>query len=87
MAALHDFIAAVYAAKWYIATLALCSYGLQSYISYRRLAHIKGPFLAAWTNFWLVRAVYNKNTHQELYDASKKYGMLYSPFFRALRQR
>lgn len=80
MAALHDFITAVYAAKWYIAALAVFSYGVQSYLSYQRLAHIKGPFFAAWTNFWLVRSAYNKATHEDLYNVNKKYGMCFSPF-------
>jgi hypothetical protein len=74
MAALQDFIAAVYAARLYIGILAVCAYGLSSYISYRRLAHIKGPFVAGWSNFWLVRTVYNLNTHYELYQVNKKYG-------------
>jgi hypothetical protein len=76
MAVLQDFIAAVHAASLYIGIFAVCAYGLSSYTSYRRLAHIKGPFLAGWSNFWLVRTVYNLNTHQELYLVNKKYGML-----------
>jgi hypothetical protein len=80
MAALQDFIAAVYAAKLYIVILGVCAYGLRSYASYQRLAHIKGPSLAAWSNFWLVRSVYNLNTHQELYKVNKKYGMPLHPF-------
>ena len=76
MAVLQDVIAAVHAASLYIGIFAVCVYGLNSYTSYRRLAHIKGPFLAGWSNFWLVRTVYNLNTHQELYLVNKKYGML-----------
>jgi hypothetical protein len=76
MAVLQDVVAAVHAASLYIGIFAVCVYGLNSYTSYRRLAHIKGPFLAGWSNFWLVRTVYNLNTHQELYLVNKKYGML-----------
>jgi hypothetical protein len=76
MAALQEFVTAVYAARLYIAILAVCAYGLRNYTSYQRLAHIRGPTLAAWSNFWLVRAVYNLNTHQELYQVNKKYGSL-----------
>ncbi|CAG8982895.1 hypothetical protein HYALB_00002912 [Hymenoscyphus albidus] len=52
------------------------TYGVRSYRAYRRLSHIKGPTLAAWSNLWIVRAVYNLNTHQQLYDVTKKYGSL-----------
>lgn len=76
MGALKDFVTAVYAARLYLVLFAVCAYGLRSYISYRRLAHIKGPFLAGWSNFWLVRTVYNLNTHQELYEVNEKYGVL-----------
>jgi uncharacterized membrane protein len=74
MAALQDFIAAIFAARLYIFVLAICAYALRSYTSYQRLAHIKGPFLAGWSNFWLLRAVYNLKTHQELHQVNKKYG-------------
>lgn len=76
MAALQDFVAAVYSAKLYIVILTLCAYGLRNYVSYRKLAHINGPLLAKWTSFWIVSKVYNMNTHQELYEVTKKYGML-----------
>jgi len=78
MAALQDFLAAAYAVKLYFGIFAVCAYGLSCYISYRRLAHIKGPFLAGWSNLWLVKSVYNLNTHQDLYQANMKYGILFS---------
>ena len=78
MGVLQDFVTAVYAARFYLVLLAVSVYGLKSYSSYRRLAHIKGPFLAGWSNFWLVRTVYNLNTHQELYEVNKKYGVALS---------
>jgi len=75
MAALQDFLVAAYAARLYFGILAVCAYGLSCYISYRRLAHIKGPFLAGWSNLWLVKSVYDLNTHLALDQANKKYGI------------
>jgi hypothetical protein len=76
MAALLNFVATVYAAKLYIVLFAVCAYGLRSYISYRRLAHIQGPVLAAWSNFWLARVVHNSKTHEDFYQVNMKYGVL-----------
>ena len=67
----------LYAVRLYLVILAVCAYGLRSYGSYRRLAHVKGPLLASWSNFWLVRNVYNLDTHQKLYEVNKKYGVLF----------
>jgi hypothetical protein len=75
MAALPEFVAAVYAAKLYLVIFAACAYVLRSYSSYQRLAHIKGPFFAKWSNLWLLRAVQKLNTHQALYKVNNKYGV------------
>lgn len=77
MSALQDFVAAVYAIRLYLVIFAVCAYGLRCYSSYRRLAHIKGPLLAGWSTLWMVRAVYNMDTHQELYKVTRKYGGLW----------
>jgi hypothetical protein len=76
MATLHDLVAALYAISLYTIFLIVPAYGIRAYISYRRLAHVKGPTLAAWSNFWLLKAVYRLNTHKELYDVINKYGEL-----------
>ncbi|KAK5082769.1 hypothetical protein LTR05_006649 [Lithohypha guttulata] len=48
-----------------------------SYVSsYRRLSHIPGPPLAAWTNLWWVRAATSRKGHLYLYEALEKYGPL-----------
>jgi hypothetical protein len=75
MATLHDLAAILYAISLYTIFLVVPAYGIRAYVSYRRLAHIKGPTLAAWSNFWLLKAVYRLNTHKELYDVTKRYGM------------
>jgi hypothetical protein len=45
-----------------------------SYISYRRLSHIPGPWLASWSSLWLVGAVWRRHSHLEFYDIAKIYG-------------
>jgi hypothetical protein len=49
-------------------------YLIQSYTSYRRLAHVPGPWLAAWSSLWLVGTVWRKRAHIEFYDVAKQYG-------------
>lgn len=51
-------------------------YVVNSYVaSYRRLSHIKGPPVAAWTNLWWINAALSRRGHLYLYDACRKYGM------------
>ncbi len=52
---------------------------LQQYLSYRRLAHIPGPTLAAWSNLWLVRAIWRQQSHLDVGEVSKKYGSMLFP--------
>lgn len=44
-------------------------------LSYRRLRHIPGPRLAAWSNLWWIRAATGGEAHLRLYDVCAKYGM------------
>jgi hypothetical protein len=44
------------------------------YISYRRLSHIPGPWLARWSSLWLVGAVWRRHSHLEFYEIAKTYG-------------
>jgi hypothetical protein len=53
---------------------ALAWYIVQWYRSYRRLAHIPGPWLAGWSNLWLVGAIWRKRSHIEFYDMAEKHG-------------
>jgi hypothetical protein len=55
-------------------TAATAAYAIKLYRDYDRLKDFKGPWLAPWTSFWLVRAVAGLQTHAELYDVCQKYG-------------
>ena len=44
------------------------------YLSYRRLSHIPGPWLAGWSSLWLVGAIRRKQSHLEFYELAQKYG-------------
>lgn len=68
----------LYTAIPYLALFIIASYCVNSYLSYRRLSHIPGPRLAAWSSFWLVRAVYRKQSHLEFYAVAKKYGEFFA---------
>ena len=40
-----------------------------------RLRHIKGPFWAAFSRWWLVRHVPGGNMHTDLLEVTERYGM------------
>ena len=63
-----------YSFRYAVISLALVYFVVVQYLSYRRLAHIKGPALAGWSNLWLIGAVWRRNTHLEFYDVANKYG-------------
>jgi hypothetical protein len=68
----------LYSVKVSIPVLILAGYLVHSYLSYRRLSHIPGPWLAAWSNLWLVSVVLRKQSHLEYYELAEKYGIYYS---------
>jgi hypothetical protein len=41
-----------------------------------RLRHFKGPFLASFSNVWLMRAVTSGRMHLDYWEANQKYGTL-----------
>lgn len=52
-------------------------YGIASIArQYARLKHIRGPSVAGFTNWWLVRALRSGRVHLEFYEAYQRYGML-----------
>lgn len=53
-----------------ILIILLCR-GLRSYF---RLRAFRGPFLAATSKLWILKAVYSKNLHLELKKVCDKYG-------------
>lgn len=60
--------------KVYIPLGLVAYYIITSYLSYRRLAHIPGPWLARWSSLWLVRAMWRKESHLEFHGVAQKYG-------------
>jgi hypothetical protein len=64
----------LYAVGLYILLTVVAWYLAYSYLSYRRLSHIPGPWLAGWSSLWLVGAVGRKKSHLEFYEVEKKYG-------------
>jgi hypothetical protein len=64
----------LYAVRLYIPLAIVAWYLACSYLSYRRLSHIPGPWLAGWSSLWLVGAVWRKKSHLEFYEVEKKYG-------------
>lgn len=67
----------LYDVKIAIPILLLTGYLAHWYLSYRRLSHIPGPWLAGWSNLWLVGALYRQRSNLEFYELAQKYGMHY----------
>lgn len=66
-------------ASYYVAiTLPLCVAVLvgRSVYAWYRLRHIKGPWLAAWSDLWLINSIISGRMHWKYADACEKYGML-----------
>ena len=51
-------------------------YGITTYISYRRLAHIPGPRLAAFSELWFFNATSNGDLYLEAERVLRQYGAL-----------
>jgi hypothetical protein len=67
-------VAQVYHARWYIVAVLLASYIIRKVRTYRRLSHIKGPWLAHFSELWLLATIYQQKAHYVFYDTKKKYG-------------
>jgi len=63
-------------AKWYIVAVLLASYIAREVRSYRRLSHIKGPWLAQFSQFWLLNTIYQQKAHYVFNNVRKKYGKI-----------
>lgn len=74
MAAHISVLELLYSARWYLAAALVALYAWQSYLSYRRLSHIPGPWLAQWSQLWLLKSIYGQQSHLEMHEVSKKYG-------------
>ncbi|GKT61749.1 pisatin demethylase [Colletotrichum tofieldiae] len=58
-----------------IAVSAFIAFSVASIVrQYLRLRHIKGPPIAGFSNWWLVRAVGSGRTHLDFYEACEEYG-------------
>jgi hypothetical protein len=55
-------------------TLFALSFVSKSLRAWYRLRHVKGPFSAAFSNFWLIRHVGGGTMHLDLADVCNKYG-------------
>jgi hypothetical protein len=75
----------LYQARWYIATLFVASYIARELRTYRRLSHIKGPWLAQFTELWLLATIYQQKAHYVFYDVKQKYGT--SPKLNRIKKR
>lgn len=64
------------AAAGVAALVAFVYYVTTSIISYRRLGHIPGPRVAAWTDLWLVRGQLSGQLNFTLQEVNEKYGNL-----------
>ena len=53
-------------------------YGVTTYISYRRLAHIPGPKLAALSELWFFNATSKGDLYLEAERLLRKYGLRYA---------
>jgi hypothetical protein len=59
---------------WLLISILLGWYIVSSVRAYWRLRHIKGPWIAGWSNIWLVNAAMSKKYHLRLAEVSEKYG-------------
>jgi hypothetical protein len=49
---------------------------LQTFLSWYRLRAFKGPFLATFSDLWLIRQSALGRVHMDFFDVTEKYGML-----------
>ncbi|CZR67450.1 related to pisatin demethylase (cytochrome P450) [Phialocephala subalpina] len=73
---LHELYVAFFSSPFTFIGTVVGYFIVVQYLSYRRLAHIPGPRLAACSNLWLVRAIWGQQSHLDVYEVSKQYGPL-----------
>lgn len=62
------------AVRWYFVTFALLAYAAKLYREARKLGEFKGPFGAAISKYWIVKAIVSRRAHLEFYNANERYG-------------
>jgi hypothetical protein len=78
MALLSDILGGILT-NWKILSLALFLFAVLSIIaqyirSWYRLRHFKGPTLATFSDWWLIRSVTGGKAHLDFFDITEKYG-------------
>lgn len=74
MSTLGFILELLYSARWSIGSALVTLYFASLFRAYWRLSHIKGPWLAQFSDLWLLGAIYRQQDHLEFYDLTKKYG-------------
>jgi hypothetical protein len=74
MSTLGALLELLYPTRWYIGSTLVTLYFASLFRAYWRLSHIKGPWLAQFSDLWLLGAIYRQQDHLEFYDLTKKYG-------------
>jgi hypothetical protein len=75
MSTLGSILELLYSARWSIDSALATLYFTSLFRAYWRLSHIKGPWLAQFSDPWLLGAIYRQQDHLEFYDLTKKYGL------------
>ncbi|KAF8850435.1 cytochrome P450 [Acephala macrosclerotiorum] len=73
---LYEFYVSIFSSASFFIGSVIGYWILVQYLSYRRLSHIPGPRLAAWSNLWLVKAIWGQQSHSGVYEVSRRYGPL-----------
>jgi hypothetical protein len=74
MFTLGSILELLYLARWSIGSVLVALYFASLFRAYWRLSHIKGPWLAQFSDLWLLGAIYRQQDHLEFYNLTKKYG-------------
>jgi hypothetical protein len=65
----------LYSVRYGLALAAVSWLLWHQWSTYHRLAKVKGPFWAQFTNLWMFSVISEKKTNIRLYEASEKYGV------------
>jgi hypothetical protein len=76
MSASGSILELLYSARLYIGCALVTLYFASVFRAYWRLSHIKGLWLAQFSDIWLLGAIYRQQDHLEFYDVIKKYSLL-----------
>lgn len=60
--------------RWHLLATVAAIYVVQKVVAYKRLSHIKGPWIAAWSEFPHSKATFVEKAYEFYRDANKTYG-------------